>query len=79
MYVLNGGYFSLFQARCWSTHPAPRLPKWPLSWISQLIMFPENKLPEMIGLDQTLYLRFIRGCCTSPPTCYISKLTSFCL
>jgi len=34
-------------------------------------MFSENKLPEMIGLDQTLYLRFIRGCCTFPSPSYI--------
>ena len=70
--------FSLFQARCWSARPAPRLPKWPLSWIPQVIMFPENKLPEMIGLDQTLYLRFVRGCCTFSCALYIlfSKLTS---
>ena len=42
-----------------------------------MIMFPEHKLPEMIGLDQTLYLRFIRGCCMFPSTSYIlsSKLT----
>jgi Cytosolic domain of 10TM putative phosphate transporter len=38
-------------------------------------MFPEHKLPEMIGLDQTLYLRFVRGCCTSPPILSYSGLT----
>jgi hypothetical protein len=26
-------------------------------------MFPEDKLPEMIGIDQAFYCRFIRGCC----------------
>jgi len=43
-----------------------------------MIMFPENKLPEMIGLDQTLYLRFIRGCCTlsSTPYIFFSKITN---
>ncbi len=40
-----------------------------------MIMFPEHKLPEMIGLDHTLYLRFIRGCCTFPCSSYMSKLT----
>jgi hypothetical protein len=33
-------------------------------------MFSEHELPEMIGLDQTLYLRFTRGCCTFPCTSY---------
>ncbi|PVG01499.1 hypothetical protein CPB86DRAFT_699009 [Serendipita vermifera] len=52
----------LYQARCWSLRPSVRLPRWSLWWIEQVLMFPEDKLPEMIGIDQAFYCRFIRGC-----------------
>jgi len=51
----------LYQGRCWAKNPSPALPKWPLAWVKQAIMFPEKKLPELIGIDATLYIRFLKG------------------
>ncbi|KIJ55842.1 hypothetical protein M422DRAFT_200178 [Sphaerobolus stellatus SS14] len=52
----------LYQGRCWANNPSPPPPKWPLSWVKQAICFPEKNLPELIGIDATLYIRFLRAC-----------------
>lgn len=45
-------------------NPSPPSPAgWPLSWVQQAIDFPEAKLLELRGIDATLYIRFLRGCC----------------
>lgn len=44
--------------------PSPPLPQgWPLSWIKDVVTFPEAKLSKLRGVDATVYCRFIRGCC----------------
>ena len=49
-------------------HPSPPSPAGrPLSWVKQAIAFPEDKLNELRGIDATLYIRFLRGCCTFKP------------
>ncbi len=30
------------------------------------VWFPEAKMNEIRGIDATLYIRFLRGCCTFP-------------
>jgi hypothetical protein len=51
--------------------PSPPSPAgWPLSWVKQAIDFPEEKLNELRGLDATLYIRFLRGCCASSSATY---------
>ena len=47
-------------------NPSPPIPQgWPLSWVKQVIQFPEDKLNELRGLDATLYLLFLRACSMS--------------
>ncbi|TFK40830.1 hypothetical protein BDQ12DRAFT_721445 [Crucibulum laeve] len=42
--------------------PSPPTPKgWPLSWVKQVIQFPEARLNEIRGVDAALYIRFLRG------------------
>ncbi|KAF8517159.1 hypothetical protein BU17DRAFT_50176 [Hysterangium stoloniferum] len=52
----------LYQGRCWAKKPSPPLPKWPLEWIKQALALPETSLPDLIGIDATLYIRFLKGC-----------------
>ncbi|KAI0247633.1 hypothetical protein BJV78DRAFT_904502 [Lactifluus subvellereus] len=53
----------LYQGRCWARNPSPPIPQgWPLSWVKQVISFPEDKLNELRGPDATVYSRFLRGC-----------------
>lgn len=42
--------------------PSPPLPKLPLAWVKQAIQIPESTLPELLGIDATLYIRFLRAC-----------------
>ena len=42
--------------------PSPALPKRPLAWVKQTIQISESTLPELLGLDATLYIRFLRAC-----------------
>lgn len=45
-----------------SRNPSPPHPKgWPLSWVPQVVNFPEDKFYELRGPDATLYVRFLRG------------------
>jgi len=45
--------------------PSPPAPaSWPLSWIKPAVNFSEMKMLELRGVDATLYIRFLRGCCT---------------
>ena len=47
-------------------NPSPPIPQgWPLSWVKQIIQFPEDKLNELRGLDATVYLLFLRACSMS--------------
>lgn len=39
-----------------------------MTWVKQVVTFPEDKMAELRGIDATLYVRFLRGCCTSYPT-----------
>jgi hypothetical protein len=51
---------------CHRRNPSPPSPAgWPLSWVRQTINFPEEKLLKLRGIDATLYIRFLRGCCAS--------------
>ena len=44
--------------------PTPLAPMgYPLAWVKQVVWFPEDKMNELRGLDATLYIRFLRGCC----------------
>ncbi|KAF8480584.1 hypothetical protein JB92DRAFT_3102097 [Gautieria morchelliformis] len=52
----------LYQGRCWAQKPSPALPKWPLAWVKQTLQIPERTLPELLGVDATLYIRFLRAC-----------------
>ncbi|GJJ10885.1 hypothetical protein Clacol_005113 [Clathrus columnatus] len=42
--------------------PSPALPIFPLRWIIQALSFPESSLPNLIGVDASVYVRFLRGC-----------------
>ncbi|THH20111.1 hypothetical protein EW146_g1190 [Bondarzewia mesenterica] len=53
----------LYQGRSWAQQPSPPTPRgWPLSWVVEVVNFPEPKLNELRGVDATLYARFLRGC-----------------
>ncbi|KAF9498980.1 hypothetical protein BDN71DRAFT_1464773 [Pleurotus eryngii] len=53
----------IFQGRCWAKDPSPPSPQgWPLSWVKQIVWFPEEKMNKLRGVDATLYVRFLRGC-----------------
>ncbi|KXN88289.1 hypothetical protein AN958_07748 [Leucoagaricus sp. SymC.cos] len=53
----------LYQGRSWARIPSPPSPKgWILSWVRQVLAFPEDKMHELRGTDATLYIRFLRGC-----------------
>jgi hypothetical protein len=55
-------YFRLFSP---NSNPSPPHPRgWPLSWVKQVVTFPEEKMLALRGIDATLYVRFLRGCCT---------------
>jgi hypothetical protein len=44
--------------------PSPPLPAgWPLSWVKSAVYFPEDQLRQLRGIDATIYVRFLRGCC----------------
>jgi len=49
--------------------PSPPHPRgWPLGWVKQVLTFPEDKMLALRGIDATLYVRFLRGCCMSCST-----------
>ncbi|EMD39889.1 hypothetical protein CERSUDRAFT_112144 [Gelatoporia subvermispora B] len=53
----------LYQGRSWARNPSPPHPRgWPLSWVKEVLTFPESRLNELRGVDATLYTRFLRGC-----------------
>ncbi|KAF9781625.1 hypothetical protein BJ322DRAFT_233934 [Thelephora terrestris] len=53
----------LFQGRSWANNPSPRHPRgWPLSWVKEVVAFPEERMLALRGIDATLYVRFLRGC-----------------
>ncbi|KAI0304281.1 hypothetical protein B0F90DRAFT_1809149 [Multifurca ochricompacta] len=53
----------LYQGRSWAKNPSPSTPRgWPLSWVKQVITFPESKLNELRGLDAAVYSLFLRAC-----------------
>ncbi|KDR82888.1 hypothetical protein GALMADRAFT_134426 [Galerina marginata CBS 339.88] len=53
----------LYQGRSWARFASPPSPAgWPLSWVRQVLDFPEDRLRELRGLDATIYIRFLRGC-----------------
>ncbi|KAF4590709.1 hypothetical protein EYR40_009306 [Pleurotus pulmonarius] len=53
----------IFQGRSWAKDPSPPSPQgWPLSWVKQIVWFPEEKMNQLRGVDATLYVRFLRGC-----------------
>ncbi|KAF9242543.1 hypothetical protein BU15DRAFT_86750 [Melanogaster broomeanus] len=53
----------LYQGRSWAINPSPPFPAgWPLSWVTECLRVPEEKLNELRGVDATLYVRFLRGC-----------------
>ncbi|KAG7088362.1 hypothetical protein E1B28_012366 [Marasmius oreades] len=53
----------LYQGRSWARYPSSPSPRgWPLSWVPQVVRFPEDKLNELRGLDAVVYIRFLRGC-----------------
>ena len=57
-------------------NPSPPIPQgWPLSWVKQVIQFPEDKLSELRGLDATVYLLFLRACSMSVFCFYAFKLS----
>ena len=66
-------------------NPSPPISQgWPLSWVKQVINFPEAKLSELRGLDATVYLLFLRACSTSRQqfqrtACHIPLLARFVL
>ncbi|KAJ7644186.1 hypothetical protein FB45DRAFT_897169 [Roridomyces roridus] len=44
-------------------YPSPPTPRgWPLSWVKQVVFFPQDKMNELRGVDATLYVRWLRGC-----------------
>ena len=52
-----------------NSNPSPPHPRgWPLSWVKQVVTFPEDKMLALRGIDATLYVRFLRGCCKPYPT-----------
>ena len=47
-----------------SRKPSPPTPRgWPLSWVPQAAKVSEDAFNDLRGLDATLYIRFLRGCC----------------
>jgi hypothetical protein len=43
--------------------PSPALDlRWPLSWIHEVLTFPDSKFNELRGVDASLYVRFLKGC-----------------
>ncbi|GBE85039.1 DUF221-domain-containing protein [Sparassis crispa] len=53
----------LYQGRSWAKRPSPPSPRgWPLSWVRQVIAFPEDRFNELRGVDATLYVRFLLSC-----------------
>lgn len=52
----------LYQGRSWAEKASPPHSRWVLGWIWQAITFPEDKMLELVGIDATLYCRFLRGC-----------------
>ncbi|KAF9781182.1 DUF221-domain-containing protein [Thelephora terrestris] len=43
--------------------PSPRHSRgWPLSWVKEVVTFPEDRMLALRGTDATLYVRFLRGC-----------------
>ncbi|KAJ7212056.1 hypothetical protein GGX14DRAFT_621525 [Mycena pura] len=53
----------LYQGRSWARYPSPPSPRgWPLSWVKQVVFYPEDKMNELRGVDATLYIRWLRGC-----------------
>jgi Late exocytosis, associated with Golgi transport len=63
------GQVCYLQCTVYLTNTRPRLPSpptprgWPLSWVGQAIRFPEDEIRRLRGVDATLYVRFLRGCC----------------
>ncbi|KAJ7288266.1 hypothetical protein C8J57DRAFT_1115702 [Mycena rebaudengoi] len=56
------GFGYLYNGRFWARYPSPPSPVgWPLSWVRQVVFFPEDKMNEIRGVDATLYVRFLRG------------------
>ena len=43
-------------------HRGPQIPKWPLLWVYQVIMLPQDWYLKNTGLDSAVYVRFITGC-----------------
>lgn len=56
---------SLYLGRCWSALPSPPHPKWPLQWVAQVLKLTEKHFLALAGVDATVYIRFLRGCCQS--------------
>lgn len=53
----------LYQGRSWARKPSPLHSRgWPLTWVKEVIKFPEERINELRGVDATLYIRFLRGC-----------------
>lgn len=54
----------LHYLRTFPRKPSPPLPLgWPLGWVKQVLSFPEDRFNELRGVDASVYLRFLRGCC----------------
>ncbi|EPQ54451.1 hypothetical protein GLOTRDRAFT_121604 [Gloeophyllum trabeum ATCC 11539] len=53
----------LYQGRSWAKRPSPPHPRgWPLSWVKEVLLFPDNKVNELRGVDASVYLRWLKGC-----------------
>ncbi|KAI0061410.1 hypothetical protein BV25DRAFT_1916791 [Artomyces pyxidatus] len=53
----------LYQGRSWAKNPSPPTPKgWPLAWVKEVTLLPEDKLNELRGVDAALYIRWLRAC-----------------
>ncbi|TFK52586.1 hypothetical protein OE88DRAFT_1678721 [Heliocybe sulcata] len=53
----------LYQGRSWARHPSPPTPRgWPLSWVKEVVTFPDKKLNELRGVDASVYCRWLKGC-----------------
>lgn len=49
--------------------PSPPTPRgWVLSWVKPVLAFSELEMLKLRGIDATLYIRFLRGCCKCPRT-----------
>ncbi|CUA77112.1 CSC1-like protein HYP1 [Rhizoctonia solani] len=53
---------SLYMARCWAVTPSPLQPKWPLTWIWQVLRTNDETFLRLSGVDATVYTRFLRAC-----------------